>query len=311
MRLSFFALAAVILFTSDASAQCVRNTFSTPAQYPVQSRWTCQTAGDLAATTPTTGDAAVILADNTTRIFNGTWVTPASAAAWDAITGKPSFGTAATTAATDYATAAQGATANSALQPTGNGGSLTGLTKAQVGLANADNTSDANKPISTATQTALNGKQASGSYATGTGTANGVNTGDQTITLTGAVTGSGTGSFATSYAGVVPFAQGGIGACAATSATTGVMTVTMTAPCITITPTGAATFNASGGVAGQIATFLITTSGTSSFTLTWGTNFRKVGTLATGTVSARFFSVTFLCVNGTIWQEIARTAVQS
>lgn len=32
------------------------------------------------------------------------------------------------------------------------------ITKAQVGLANADNTSDVNKPISSATQTALNGK---------------------------------------------------------------------------------------------------------------------------------------------------------
>lgn len=35
------------------------------------------------------------------------------------------------------------------------------LTKSDVGLANVDNTSDANKPISTATQTALDGKQAS------------------------------------------------------------------------------------------------------------------------------------------------------
>jgi hypothetical protein len=34
-----------------------------------------------------------------------------------------------------------------------------GLTKSDVGLGNVDNTSDANKPISTATQTALNGKQ--------------------------------------------------------------------------------------------------------------------------------------------------------
>jgi hypothetical protein len=33
-------------------------------------------------------------------------------------------------------------------------------TKTQVGLGNADNTSDANKPVSTATQTALNAKQA-------------------------------------------------------------------------------------------------------------------------------------------------------
>ncbi len=34
------------------------------------------------------------------------------------------------------------------------------LTKSDVGLANVDNTSDASKPVSTATQTALNGKQA-------------------------------------------------------------------------------------------------------------------------------------------------------
>lgn len=35
-----------------------------------------------------------------------------------------------------------------------------GVTATQVGLGNVDNTSDANKPISTATQNALNGKQA-------------------------------------------------------------------------------------------------------------------------------------------------------
>lgn len=53
-------------------------------------------------------------------------------------------------------------------------------TKTTVGLPNVDNTSDANKPISTATQTALDGKQATGNYATGGGTATGTNTGDQT-----------------------------------------------------------------------------------------------------------------------------------
>ena len=35
------------------------------------------------------------------------------------------------------------------------------LTKTDVALGNVDNTSDANKPISTATQTALNGKAGS------------------------------------------------------------------------------------------------------------------------------------------------------
>lgn len=39
-------------------------------------------------------------------------------------------------------------------------GSVSGISKSSVGLGNVDNTSDANKPISTATQNALNGKQA-------------------------------------------------------------------------------------------------------------------------------------------------------
>jgi hypothetical protein len=41
----------------------------------------------------------------------------------------------------------------------------TGITKSDVGLANVDNTSDANKPISTATQTALDAKLASATAA--------------------------------------------------------------------------------------------------------------------------------------------------
>jgi len=110
---------------------------------------------------------------------------------------------------------------------------------------------------------------------------------------------------------VLPFANGGISGASATSATTGIMTVPMTSSVITITPTGACTFNATGGIAGQVVTFSITTAGTSSFVLTFGTNFRKVSTLATGTVAARFFTVTFICINGTIWQEISRTAAQT
>jgi hypothetical protein len=42
----------------------------------------------------------------------------------------------------------------------------TGITKTDVGLANVDNTSDANKPVSTATQTALDAKLASSNAAT-------------------------------------------------------------------------------------------------------------------------------------------------
>lgn len=59
------------------------------------------------------------------------------------------------------------------LATNGNGSSLTGLTKTQVGLANADNTSDANKPVSSAAQTALNLK-ANLASPTFTGTVSGI-----------------------------------------------------------------------------------------------------------------------------------------
>ena len=104
----------------------------------------------------------------------------------------------------------------------------------------------------------------------------------------------------------IPAASGGVDSAAA-PATTGAMTVTMTSTVVTITPTAACTFNASGGVAGQTCTFIITTSGSSSFTLTFGTNFKSAGTLATGTVTAKVFTVSFICKDGTIWAETGRT----
>lgn len=58
------------------------------------------------------------------------------------------------------------------------------LTKSDVGLANVDNTSDLNKPISTATQTALDAKQATLVSATNIKTINGssvLGSGDLTI----------------------------------------------------------------------------------------------------------------------------------
>lgn len=97
---------------------------------------------------------------------------------------------------------------------------------------------------------------------------------------------------------------------AATPATTGAMTVTMDSAIKTVTPTGACTFNATGGTSGQIVSFFVTTAGASSFVLTWGTNFHTAGTLATGTTAARFFSVTFR-YDGAKWWEIARTPVQT
>ena len=71
---------------------------------------------------------------------------------------------AAYTESSAYATAAQGTLATNAVPKTTtvNGHALSSnvtVTKGDVGLGNVDNTSDANKPISTATQTALNNKE--------------------------------------------------------------------------------------------------------------------------------------------------------
>ena len=68
-------------------------------------------------------------------------------------------------------------------------GTVSGITKAMVGLGNVDNTSDANKPISTATQAALDGK-ANTSHSHGNITADGrigTQTGRLVMTSTGGV----------------------------------------------------------------------------------------------------------------------------
>lgn len=78
-------------------------------------------------------------------------------------------------------------------------GTVGGISKSAVGLGNVDNTSDANKPISSATQTALNGKTPlNGTGATGTwsisisGAAGSVTNG---MTTVGAQTVTGTKTF--------------------------------------------------------------------------------------------------------------------
>jgi hypothetical protein len=59
--------------------------------------------------------------------------------------------------------------------------------------------------------------------------------------------------------------------------------------------------------AGCTATTIILTSGTSSYTITFGTGFKPVGTLATGTTSGRVFVVSWIS-NGTNLYESGRTA---
>lgn len=94
----------------------------------------------------------------------------------------------------------------------------------------------------------------------------------------------------------------------ATPATSGTQTLAMSGKSVfTITPTGACTFNATGGFAGQRVGIIINTSGTSSYVLTFGTNFRAAGTLATGTTNNRVFQISFTCKDGTLWIEEGRT----
>lgn len=66
-----------------------------------------------------------------------------------------------------YTSAAEAAAAAPVQQVAGKTGNVS-LVKADVGLGNVDNTSDANKPISTATQTALDGKSATSHNHAGT-----------------------------------------------------------------------------------------------------------------------------------------------
>lgn len=74
----------------------------------------------------------------------------------------------------------------------------------------------------------------------------------------------------------------------------------------TLTPTASETITASTAPVGAVVYVVVTTSGTSSFTITFGTNFKSTGTLATGTVSAKVFTVTFIG-DGTNFNEVART----
>jgi hypothetical protein len=74
-----------------------------------------------------------------------------------------------------------------------------------------------------------------------------------------------------------------------------------------LTVTAARTLTTTVPEAGVTCSVVIVTSGTTSYTITFGTGFKPVGTLATGTTSARAFQITFRS-NGTVLREVCRTA---
>jgi len=75
---------------------------------------------------------------------------------------------------------------------------------------------------------------------------------------------------------------------------------------VRVTPTANATYTTTVPAAGAICVLSILTSGTTSRTITFGTGFKSTGTLATGTVSARYFNITFVS-DGTNLIEMSRT----
>jgi hypothetical protein len=75
---------------------------------------------------------------------------------------------------------------------------------------------------------------------------------------------------------------------------------------VKVTPNATATFTTTVPAAGTTAQLIILTSGTSSYTITFGTGFKTTGTLATGTVTARYFMFNFVS-DGTNMLEMSRT----
>jgi hypothetical protein len=74
----------------------------------------------------------------------------------------------------------------------------------------------------------------------------------------------------------------------------------------TVVPSSDMTINALSAPQGACIVLVVTTSGVTSRTLTFGANFKTTGTLATGTVDAKVFTVSFVG-DGTNLNETART----
>lgn len=273
-----------------------------------------------ARTTRALARAMATVATRTTALFR---TTPGTTD-YNALSNRPTLGTAAAQNVGAFATAAQGVDARTPTAHTHGNADLTGLAASLAGKSDTGHT----HTIANVTnlQASLDGKAASShTHAPSDITGTAVVTADARLsdartpvahnqaasTISDSTAAGRTLLTAADLAaqrttlGITNL----IPTVAATSATTGTMTVAMGEGARTITPTGDCTFNASGGVAGQTCTFIISTTA-SSRTLTFGTNFRKSATLVTGSVNPRFFSVTFICVadNGA-WQEVSRSVV--
>lgn len=189
-------------------------------------------------------------------------------------------------------------------------GSTFTLTTDAITLGIAGNTMAAGAIITSAGQSGGGG---GGGITMGAAALGGTNNGtlyiDGSGNIASGATGSATQVWTSNGSSSAPTMQSLPGPTAATAgATTGTISLAVTTDNVTIVPSGPCTFNATSvPSAGKRFTMQITTSGTTSRTLTFGTAFISQGTLATGTVSGKRFSVSFDS-DGTNWQETGRTA---
>jgi len=79
---------------------------------------------------------------------------------------------------------------------------------------------------------------------------------------------------------------------------------------VKLTVTGNQTLTTTVPPAGSMCTLIVLTSGTSSFTITFGTGFKTTGTLATGTSDAKVFLISFIS-DGTNLYEAGRTTAMT
>jgi hypothetical protein len=75
----------------------------------------------------------------------------------------------------------------------------------------------------------------------------------------------------------------------------------------TLVPNATANINAASVINGQVIKLVITTSGTAAYTLTFNTNFKSTGTLSTGSLNGKVFTIEFIGAGG-VYNEVCRTS---